>query len=158
MREQPPQGLIELLERLGLATASEVGAMRRRVRRLARDLPLFESVWVDALAQARILTPFQAKEINAGRGEALAVGPYVLSGPLGWPGYAAFYRAHERASRQTVRLAVIDPLADDAERITASLQVLAAASATIEAECLAPVRQVGVDGDRGWAASDPIEG
>ena len=40
----------------------QVTQMGRRVRRLARDLPQFESVWVDALAQARILTPFQAAE------------------------------------------------------------------------------------------------
>ena len=28
--------------------------------RLAKDLPRFDSVWIDALAQARVLTPFQA--------------------------------------------------------------------------------------------------
>ena len=156
MREPPPQALIELLERLGLATAAQVRAMRRRVRRLARDLPLLESVWVDALAQARILTPLQANQINAGRGQTLAVGPYVLCRALGCPGYAAFYRARPRESGEAVRLAVIDPLAGDAERITDGLEALAAAS--IEAECLAPVRASGVDGDRGWAAGDHFEG
>ena len=68
-----------------------------RVRRLARDLPAFESVWVDALAQARKLTPFQAAQINAGRGESLAVGPYVLAAPLpGTGSFAATYRARQR--------------------------------------------------------------
>jgi len=75
--EQPPQPLVDLLSRLGLATSADVERMRRRVRRLARDLPVFESVWVDALAQARVITPYQAAEINAGRGERLAIGPYV---------------------------------------------------------------------------------
>ena len=74
MPEQPPAQLVAMLERLGLANAGQVARMGRRVKRLARDLPRFESVWVDALCQARILTPFQAAEINAGRGAAAAAG------------------------------------------------------------------------------------
>jgi len=49
MSEQPPVELVAMLERLGLASAGQVARMNRRVRRLARDLPRFESVWVDAL-------------------------------------------------------------------------------------------------------------
>jgi len=52
MREQPPPPLTALLEDLGLATAGEVARVGGQVRRLARDLPRFETVWVDALAQA----------------------------------------------------------------------------------------------------------
>ena len=48
MREEPPPQLTALLERLGIATAGQVGGVGRRVRRLARDLPRFESVWVDS--------------------------------------------------------------------------------------------------------------
>lgn len=66
--------------------------MGRRVRRLARDLPRFESVWVDALSQARILTPFQAAELNAGRGPSLRVGTYVILERLAHPYYVACYR------------------------------------------------------------------
>ena len=75
MRETPPQNLIDQLQRLELASGQQVRGMYGRVRRLARDLPLFESVWVDALAQARILTPYQAAELNAGRGDRLR-GPW----------------------------------------------------------------------------------
>ena len=64
MREEPSKPLIELLQRLGLARGAQVRALHGRVRRLARELPLFESVWVDAMAQARMLTPYQASEIN----------------------------------------------------------------------------------------------
>jgi hypothetical protein len=158
MREQPPKTLVELLDRLGLANGRQVAGVYRRARRLARDLPLFESVWVDALAQAQILSPFQAAEINAGRGEALGVGPYVLCQPLGWPGYAAFYRARRRDSPENVRLAVIDPLGGEAAQIKTGLEKLAAASAGIESESLAPVLHVGTDGDRGWAMSRHVEG
>ena len=41
---------------------------------MAGDLPRFESVWIDALRQARLLTQFQAAEISAGHGETLRVG------------------------------------------------------------------------------------
>ena len=96
MAEQPPAALVATLEHLGLATADEIARMGPRVRRLARDLPRFESVWVDALSQARILTPFQAAELNAGRGPSLRVGPYVILERLAHPYYVACYRGAER--------------------------------------------------------------
>ncbi len=76
MPEVPPQELVATLERLGLATAAEAARMGRRVGRLAKDLPRFDSVWIDALAQARVLTPFQAAELNAGRGARCALGHF----------------------------------------------------------------------------------
>ncbi|HXT58719.1 MAG TPA: hypothetical protein VN699_08785, partial [Pirellulales bacterium] len=106
MRELPPKELVDLLARLGLARPDQVVSVRGRVRRLGRGLPAFESVWVDALAQARLLTPFQAVEINAGRGAALEVGPYVLHQPLPAAGYARVFRAWEPKARQWARLTV----------------------------------------------------
>lgn len=78
MADEPPVALVELLSKLRLATPEQVQSVRGRARKLASELPLFDSVWIDALAQARLLTPWQAAEINAGRGEQLQVGPYVL--------------------------------------------------------------------------------
>jgi len=153
MREEPPRELIELLGRLDLATAAQVAGMHRRVRRLARDLPLFESVWVDTLAQARILTPFQAAELNAGRGESLRVGPYVLCRPLFSPGYLTAYRARQIGSRQTVRLAVFRVPEDRATEMANRLEGLVAQSGSIRADGLAVVNRAGLDGDRGWAAT-----
>ncbi|MCD4726097.1 MAG: hypothetical protein K8R46_00405, partial [Pirellulales bacterium] len=106
MSEQPPKELIATLEGLGLVTAEQVARMGRRVRRLARGLPRFESVWVDALAQARLLTPFQAAELNAGRGRQLRVGPYVLCERLAYPLYTTGYRARHVETREVVRLIV----------------------------------------------------
>lgn len=106
MSEQPPKELIETLESLGLTTAEQVARMERRVRRLSGDLPRFESVWVDALAQARLLTPFQAAELNAGCGERLRAGEYVLCERLPYPLYAEGYRARHIETGKMVRLVV----------------------------------------------------
>jgi len=170
MREPPPAHLIALLERLGLATAGDLHWVGRRVGRLARDLPQFESVWIDALAQARVLTPLQAAELNAGRGESLRIGPYLLHGLLGRPGYAAWYRARRADSRPPirrgtlaphrweVRLVVAENVGERAEEIFGRLEALAAASAELRCEQLAPITEAGIDGRRIWAASPWVEG
>jgi serine/threonine-protein kinase len=158
MREPPPAPLIALLERLGLAAAGDLHRVARRVGRLARDLPQFESAWIDALAQARVLTPFQAAQLNAGRGESLRIGPYLLCGSLGRPGYAAWYRARRADSRRIVRLVVAENAGERAEEILGRLEALAAASPELECEQLAPISEAGADGARIWAASPWVEG
>ena len=81
--------------------------MAGRARRLARGVPLVESVWVDALAQSRLLTPWQAAEINAGHGDGLRVGPYVLRQPLPWPYYGTACRSRELGNTTDYRLLVV---------------------------------------------------
>ncbi|MBN1395466.1 MAG: protein kinase [Pirellulales bacterium] len=110
MPERPSKELVATLEGLGLATADQVARMGRRVRRLAKDLPRFDSVWIDALAQARVLTPFQAAELNAGRGGRLRVGPYVLCERLPYPLFAEGFRARNVENGEVVRLVVVDRL------------------------------------------------
>jgi len=175
MRESPPPQLVALLERLGLATSRQVSRMAGRVRRLARELPHFESVWIDALAQARVLTPFQAAEIHAGRGESLRVGPYLLCQQLPWPQYVDCYRARRVDSAESVRLLVgapgVSPVrgsrhGQDARATHKSaldgslgqLEALAAAADRLRCEQIAPITQVGSQGDRLWAASPWVEG
>ena len=160
MREQPPRHLTAMLERLGLAGGKDVARVARRVRRLAGDLPRFDSVWVDALAQARVLTPFQAAEINAGRGERLRVGPYLLCASVPWPPYAACYRARHLDSGETVRLVVIDDARERADEISHALETLAEVSNAKElrSEHLAPITATGIDDNRIWAAAPWVEG
>jgi serine/threonine protein kinase len=155
MRPQPPEHLTDLAERLGLATEDQVRAVAGRVRRLARQLPLFESVWVDAMAQARILTQLQAAEINAGRADALRVGPYVLCRRLPSPGYFDSYQAREVESGRTVRLAVFRLPPQPSGHAAKQLQELVAASAPIHSERLAPITQAEVSDCLGWAACRP---
>jgi serine/threonine-protein kinase len=53
------------------------------VRRLSRDLPTFDSVWIDALVQLRKLTPFQARLLEQGSGDELLMGGFVVINELG---------------------------------------------------------------------------
>jgi serine/threonine protein kinase len=106
MSLQPPSSLVELLERLGVATSAQILRAGKGVRRLSREVQQFDSVWIDALVRARRLTSFQAREINAGRGEGLKIGPYLICEKLAGPPYLGCYRAVDRESGKIVRLAV----------------------------------------------------
>jgi eukaryotic-like serine/threonine-protein kinase len=107
MPDQPPPALVELLTGLRLATVEQVGAAHREVRRLAGELASLESAWVDALVQRQVLTPYQAAEINAGRGEQLLVDDYVIQArerqPIGW---AQSFRAKQIGKQEVVHLFV----------------------------------------------------
>lgn len=131
MSVQAPANLVHLLGRLRLASPAQIAAVGRRAVRLAGDLPDFESVWVDALAQRRMLTPWQAAEINAGRGEGLLHGPYRIQHRLDGPHYAQCFAAMHVESRREVRLyvarAVQRPLID----VLAQLQDLHQQSASL---------------------------
>ncbi len=69
-------------------------------------MPLFDAVWVDALVQASLLTPYQASEINAGRGERLLVGPFVIQRRLQRLGYADWFVATNVETKKVVHLVV----------------------------------------------------
>lgn len=142
---------------------------------MAQGLPLFESVWVDALAQAGAITAFQAAEINSQRAEELRVGPYLLDSPLEFLHYGIVYAAHaaeqhpQGATPQTVRLVVVDftaagvaeepsvmlprlrQLVADLRPFVNALQEPLAASPGI-----LPVVDAGIDGDRAWAACPAV--
>ena len=80
--EPASQQLIQRLERLGLNSQRDLQVCRGIVRRLARDLPTFDSVWIDALVQRRRLTPFQARLLESNDDGILRIGPVVLQHPL----------------------------------------------------------------------------
>lgn len=159
MKERPPQGLIDLLARLALAREEQVRAAAGRVRRLTRGLPAFESVWVDALAQARMLTSYQAGEINAGRGSALLVGRSVIYEPLRSPGYARVFRAWDLEGQRRLRLSLFKVATDEAAELDRRLKNLVRLSASLPTERrLQPVIACGAEGDVVWAASGDLRG
>ena len=79
----PSDNLLQLLSELKLCHAKDVAACEATVRVLCRDLPDFDSVWIDALAQRRILTPWQADILQSPDPHQLQVGQYVLTKQLG---------------------------------------------------------------------------
>lgn len=158
MREEPPQELLNLVQRLNLATEAQVRGVARQARRLAEGLPLFESVWVDALAHARLLTPFQAAEINAGRGAALQVGPYVLCQRLPSLGYAECYQARVIRTDKLVRLTIVSGEGPEREAMLTPLEALATKADKIAVEPLVPVTAAGLFEGRLWVAGPYAEG
>jgi eukaryotic-like serine/threonine-protein kinase len=168
MRDEPPPELADLLARLHLATAEQVAAAGRYARRMAGDLPLFDSVWIDAFLQSRLLTPNQAAEINAGRGQQLLVGPYVIRHTLGNLGYAQSFTAweihhHETEptpkSRRNVQLVVKRFCsASSAEQAAAKLQSMIARFAEFKPSTIAPLTAAGADGNSLWAAFEAVDG
>ncbi len=167
MRHTPPESLVTLLGQLGLASPGDFRAVAGRARRLVRGLPLFESVWVDALAQAGILTAFQAAEINARRAEKLRVGPYLLDCPLGSLQYAVAYAAHAAESsrlgktRKTVRLLVVDIAAvgvsQESSQLFPRLEKLVADSLPLAAaHGILPVIAAGIDAARAWVVCPDV--
>jgi eukaryotic-like serine/threonine-protein kinase len=81
--EPPSEHLVRQLTELQLCHPRDLRRARGRVRRLSFDLPAFDSVWIDSLVQLRLLTPYQAKQLESGRGESLRVGPFVAIDELG---------------------------------------------------------------------------
>ena len=152
MRQEPPKPLLELVQRTGLATAGQVRAVRGRAKRLARRLPLFESVWVDALAEARIITRFQAVRINAGQGDSLRVGPYLLERRLSSAGYADCYQAREAESDGAFRLAIIEESQHRPDNLLGRLETLVLESSRLASENLSPLVGAGENDGRVWAA------
>jgi eukaryotic-like serine/threonine-protein kinase len=84
LRPQPSAiSLRESLVRLNVCRERDFRRCRGRVRRLARGLPAFDFVWIDALLHAGVLTPFQAKVLESSPPDELRVGPCVLLDRLG---------------------------------------------------------------------------
>ena len=153
--DEPSAQLVALLERLRLATAGQVLSYRPQVRRLTGELGAFDSVWIDALAQARQLTPFQAREINAGRGEKLQTGPWVLLQPQGSLGFAECFTARHIESGEGVRL--YRTVGTNPARMNDGRQVaeLVERSGKLGQGRLLPIQSTGTDGERFWAATPP---
>jgi serine/threonine protein kinase len=153
VNDRPSEALIELLARLRLATEGQVQSQAPQVRRLAGDLPPLDSIWVDTLVQARLLSPFQATQINAGRGDQLAIGPYVLVRPLGALGFAECFEGRHLQSQTTARVYLLGRAHREANVLLAELEQLTARSARAAIAGLLPLETSGHDQGRLWAAS-----
>ncbi|MGE3317203.1 MAG: serine/threonine protein kinase [Planctomycetaceae bacterium] len=125
MIEPPSKQLRETLLRLRVCTAADFRRAKRRVRRLSRDLPAFDFVWIDALLQTRRITPFQARLLESNKHDRLAVGSYVLLDRLGESQHSSTYLARPIASAERTVLKLIDPPDESVSASIASVENLA---------------------------------
>lgn len=79
----PSDNLKTLLSELHLCTPQQLTACEPEVRRLAGDLPGFDSCWLDVLVAHRLLTPWQAQSLQSSDPHRMQQGPYRLREPLG---------------------------------------------------------------------------
>ena len=110
MLEPPSAPLLKLLRELRLCTPADLRRCRARVRRMATDLPAFDSVWIDALVQLRRLTPYQAQVLESPHPGRLRVGPCVLVERLGVSFSGGTYLARSIGTRQLriLKLVTVD--------------------------------------------------
>jgi len=122
--EPPSKQLRETLLRLKICSPADFRRCKRRVRRLARDLPAFDFVWIDALLQARRITPFQARILESGRAEQLCVGPCLLLERLGQGEASSTYLARQRESNERCVVKVLEPPAESLPSSRSALEEL----------------------------------
>jgi hypothetical protein len=120
--EPPSRQLLDLLSRYRLATARDLRRCRPHVRRLARDLPTFDFLWIDALTRTRTLTPFQARVLESDRPDGLAVGPCVLIDELAREGRWILRSARHRHSGRRCLLTFITVPADGLRRAVSQVR------------------------------------
>ena len=96
MLEPPSAQLLKTLSALKLCTPRDLRQCRGYVRRLTRDLPTFDSIWIDGLVQTRRITAFQAQCLESGRADSLVIGPCLLLEKLGATALAETYLARRR--------------------------------------------------------------
>ncbi len=83
MVEPPSRRLQQILLGLKLCSPRELRRCASRVKALSADLPAFDSVWLDALVQRRVLTSWQSQTIELDQPELLRIGPCVVEDLIG---------------------------------------------------------------------------
>ena len=77
------KNLRDVLVRLNLCSDRDFRRCRPIVRKLARGIPAFDFVWIDALVQLGSLTAYQAKVLQSAPPDQLCIGRWVLLELLG---------------------------------------------------------------------------
>ncbi|MEZ6047981.1 MAG: protein kinase [Planctomycetaceae bacterium] len=144
MIDPPSQKLMHQLTELQLCTSADLRRARGRVKRLARDLPAFDSIWLDALVQTGTLTPFQGRILEKPNGPSLKLGSWLLLDELSHGIRSRTYRAVNTAEKgeREAALKVIHCPQEFLSQIESRLEDLLTSSRTIQGRGLASTQQV----------------
>lgn len=132
MPEPPSKQLQKVLIGQKLCTPRDVRRCSSRVRRLSRDLPTFDSVWLDALVQSRVLTAFQAQAIEADEAGDLTIGPCLVLDRLGHSSRAETFLARHRSTQEPCVIKQVSLSIELAEGTLASLNSVVEKSQAID--------------------------
>ncbi len=130
--EPPSPHLESLLSEFQICSARDLRGCRHRVKRLARDLPAFDSVWIDALVQAGKLTTFQARIIESGRSQQLRVGPCLLVDQLGAGEVGETFLARRLDGTESCVLKQLSLAAEEVRDVSARLAELISVGSRVE--------------------------
>ena len=105
MRSPSPK-LVKQLARHKLCSPHELAECEKQVAQLCRDLPDFDSVWLDAMVQRRLVTPWQAEQLQQDSSHALNMAGLLC---LQQMGAASFHAVDDTRRRQFLVKPVSDP-------------------------------------------------
>lgn len=157
MIEPPSQSLQARLAEYRLCTRGDLRRCRRRVKQLARDLPAFDSVWIDALMQDRKLTLFQARLLET-QPESLQVGPCVLVDRLGSGPAGRTYLARQLEGSTQCVLKVVEIPAEQRNEVHRRLGAFVEAAQRIESPHVSAPHSVVIHNDAPVTVSRYVAG
>lgn len=158
MAPVPPAELLKTLDGLGLAGARDLARAGRRLRRLAGKSAPFDSVWLDALAQIRALSLFQAAAIDRGEAQRLRRGRFVIVEPIWRLGRLSSYRARHDETGVEFRLLAAELAAEQLPPAAERLDRLVQAGGAADAPGVALLTHAGADQGEVWAAHPQVQG
>ena len=151
----PSADLASRLASVGVPETAWRRAGRRHLRSIARDLPLFDSAWVDACLADGLLTPLQADRL-AGGGR-LSVGPFGLLERLESDAGTDVLRGRHRGGAGAELMRLPREAADTSSPLRTELDA-AAVLFPQAGRGLQWIRGVAVDDGQAWAVLESVPG
>ncbi|MFO0964922.1 MAG: serine/threonine-protein kinase [Gemmataceae bacterium] len=145
--------LLDLIRDSGVVEAQEMDAFLATHENTAGPKAL-----ANALIEASLLTPFQAKHLLAGRKRGLMLGQYRILEQIGKGGTAQVYLAEHRKMRRKVAIKVLPPFYADDEEALSRFYREARAIAALDHPTIIKAHDVACEGDIHYLVMEYVEG